>query len=349
MGNSVGQRNIFRFIRSGSMAGILTPEDISLLQLQKLVETHKEFAPLVFQDDPSRLYTLANIAPVDANITKNALNVHMILHIPRIQTDNTWPLLEVHQVGLGPFEGKCHLIDTTNLVTMKNGQIHELSTNHCTIVNNHLSSCMMDESSKLQQSCLHDLSKCTFKPATCKDKTSYDEAGILVAGTAKDVFVMTKTGIITKYTQHKSPKPKFFTWNDYIQIQIDGITFEAPSYYPINYNVNQQIPTFSFTGFNPNMSIKDQIETGTTEQLSPETRGLLEKTSFALALISVTLCIILLTCCCKDHDIPTRIRAWFPANVARLEGSRGQESEEEESENQQEGNEVLGPQPNYRC
>ena len=81
----------FRFIKQGTIAGPLAPDDLPVEHLQLIVKTHLEFRvrPLVFQTDPSRMYTMAKIAIVDANVTDHALNVHLILHIPRVTVKNT--------------------------------------------------------------------------------------------------------------------------------------------------------------------------------------------------------------------------------------------------------------------
>ena len=79
----------FRFIKQGTIAGPIIPVDLPVEHLQHILKTHPEFIPLVFQTDPSRMYTMAEIAIVDANVTDHALNVHLILHIPRVTVKNT--------------------------------------------------------------------------------------------------------------------------------------------------------------------------------------------------------------------------------------------------------------------
>ena len=107
---------------------------------------------------------------------------------------------------------------------------------------------------------------------------------------------MARTGGIT--TAPEASSPRFFSWIDHSQIQIEsqGITFEAPTYVPETYNVEAQKLAFNLSGFDPRIHIKDQIATDFESQDSRDKTNTLEKMSFAMAVISILLCCVLIGC-----------------------------------------------------
>ena len=80
---------VFRYVQQGSITGPLTPSDLPIDHVKHLIVNHKELQPLVFANEPLRIYSLTEAALVNANLTGNTLNIHLVLHIPRITDLNT--------------------------------------------------------------------------------------------------------------------------------------------------------------------------------------------------------------------------------------------------------------------
>ena len=220
------------------------------------MNSHKELQSLVYGTDPARMYSMVEVAVVDANLTADSLNVHLVLHVPRITESNTWPLLEIHQVGV-TLDGQCFNIKHSELAVMVDGNLKQLDREHCTILNNHLSTCMMEETSNLIPSCIHNLHNCTLEQIRCRPRTLYDAKGLMVAGA--QVFTISKQHVITN--RPVSQKPMFFSWKEYLRIQVDGITFESPTFAPERYEVEfTPRDGINFTEFDMSFDIEDRIK-----------------------------------------------------------------------------------------
>jgi hypothetical protein len=281
---------VFRLQKSGVITGQLTPGDLPLEHVKHLIANHKELQPLVYGRDPARMYSLVEVALVNANITGDSLNVHLVLHIPRVTDDNTWPLLEVSQVGVSTGD-ECFNIKHSELAVMINGELKQLEKEHCTILSNHLSTCMMQETSKLLPSCLLNLQNCTLERKRCGPKTLYDAKGLMVVGA--QVFTISKQQEIT--TRRTSLKPAFYPWEEYVQIQVEGITFEAPTFSPERVEVEFDIrDDINFSTFDWSFDIEDQMNI--QEPLPIYTKNSLKSlniVSFALSLSMVVVFLVI--------------------------------------------------------
>ena len=272
--------HLFRYVQQGSVTGPLTPSDLPIEHVKHLIANHKELQPLVFANEPLRLYSLTEAALVNANLTGNTLNIHLVLHIPRITDANTWPIFEVQQVGLA-IDKSCYFIEHTDYALLINGSLKQLDVHHCTIHETQTSTCRMEASSNLKPSCLHNLKNCTFNQVRCKQRSVYDASGIMVVGA--QVFSLNKQQAMTRVKA--SDSPKFFSWENTVKIQVDGITFESPSYAPEMYNVNDLRSNINFVEFNETLDVKDfQL---TDPKQNDASRGTLSLASIVIAVIAI--------------------------------------------------------------
>ena len=134
---------------------------------------------------------------------------------------------------------------------------------------------------------------------------------------------MARTGGIT--TAPEASSPRFSSWIDHSQIQIEsqGITFEAPTYVPETYNVEAQKLAFNLSGFDPRIHIKDQIATDFGSQDVRDKTNTLEKMSFAMAVISILLCFVLIGYCYCKQNMPCEVSGFGTSDQIYLKTGNG--------------------------
>ena len=217
---------IFRNPISGSIAGPLSPEDIPINHLKHLVKSHSELQQLLYADNAATIYGITEAAIVDATITDNStINLHILLHIPRISATNTFPLFALKQVGVHVDEQQCAYIRHEPYVLKKEGKIYELPPSLCDF-GKKISTCRMVETSKLRESCLYNATTCHFMtPSSCSDpRTIVVKSGILVSGYSQILAVNESINILKPRN-----KATFLRWDRYQKVQLNKYTFESPS------------------------------------------------------------------------------------------------------------------------
>ena len=328
---------IFRNPISGSIAGPLSPADISINHLKHLVKTHSELQQLLYADNAATLYGISEAGIVDATLANSTINLHILLHIPRISATNTFPLFALKQVGVYTANQDCAFIRHESYALKREGRIYELPQSLCDF-GKKLATCRMVETSKLKESCLYNTTRFSYvRPNDCKSpRTIVVKSGILVSGYTQILAVNESINIL-----EAKDKATFLEWSKYNKVQLDEWAFESPS--SIREEVRDSnaqnddllhLRSAAESTFQQHrIEIKDRIRL--TSQLTPTRKnGFPLSYEFIILInISVTLitqiigAIIMVTCRRRHPDLP--LPSWLrpcwrktqPPNVEAESGS----------------------------
>ena len=222
---------LFKYPLLGRITGPLTPELISTSHLKEIMESHSELSDLVYSENIANFYSACSITMAKTAVDNGSLNIHYVLHVPRISRSSTYPLYRVDKVQVR-FNNSCSEAKLPKYVYHKGDSFFPVALENCELGEMFTSCKGLDGDLKdTEILCFSNPANCKFESVPCAAKHIFSPSGILV-GSAANVYGITISDEVKEFTLNVLGT-RFIPWKNLEHLQVDNTRFQAPSFAPL--------------------------------------------------------------------------------------------------------------------